>query len=245
MDIQHQTTKEEAPTKPLASTQNHTASPSIYPVTVTDEERSSTSGWRSSQYLRRRRCLIFCCGCCATITVLLGILILILSLTVFKIKDPSLTMNDIDITDFDTGLRTNNNSISANMTLNANIAIKNPNIASFKFKNSTTEFYYEGQTVGVAYVPSGEVGAYKTTHMNVTLDVLTDKAMEAATPINITGLFLGEDLNFTSYTDIAGRVNVLGIYKRNIDVTLNCSYTVEYSVTRFETKSTTCVADAA
>jgi Late embryogenesis abundant protein len=241
---QNQTTKEEKPTKPLASTQNHTSSPSIYPITITDDERGTTSGWRSSQYLRGRRGLICCCGCCATITVLLGILILILSLTIFKIKDPSVTMNYIEITDLGTDLRMNDGSISTNVTLTANISIKNPNIVSFKFKNSTTDFYYKGQTIGVAYAPNGEAEAYKTTHLNVSLDVLTDQAVEAV-PFNISGLFFGQDLNLTSYTDIAGRVNVLGIYKRNIDIILNCSYTIEYSVSAFETKSTTCVADTA
>ncbi|KAJ4780668.1 hypothetical protein LUZ62_064925 [Rhynchospora pubera] len=241
---QNQTNKEEQPTKPLTSTQNHTSSPSIYPINTIDEEHGTTSGERS-QYLRRRRCMICCCGCCATVAILLGIVILILSFTVFKIKDPSLTVNYINITSVDPGLGTNNNLVSVNLTLNANLSLKNPNIASFKFKNSTTEFFYEGQTVGVAYAPSGEVGAYKTTHMNVSLDVLTDRAVAAAGPINLTGIVVGEDLNFTSYTDIAGRVNVLGVYKRNIDVTVNCTYTVEYSVTTFDTKKITCSADAA
>lgn len=240
---QNQTTKEENPAKPLAlNQQNHTSSPSIYPITITDEESGPTSGAR---YLRRRRCMIGCCGCCVAITLLLGIVILILSFTVFKIKDPSVTINYINFTDLDAGLGTNTDPISANITLNANLAIKNPNIVSFKLKNSTTDFYYKGQTIGVAYAPSGEVGAYKTTVMNVTVDVLTDKAVKAAPALNISGLVVGQDLNLTSYTDINGRVNILGIYKRNIDVMLNCTYTVEYSVDGFESKTTTCVADTA
>ena len=62
--------------------------------------------------------------------------------------------------------------MSVNATLNADISIKNPNIASFSYDRSETEFYYREETVGVAYAPDGEVIADWTTRMNVTPDAL-------------------------------------------------------------------------
>jgi hypothetical protein len=72
-------------TRPLAI-----PSPAVHPAT-TDEAEAATTGrrWRSVQYLRRRRCALWCCGCCASTVVVLGIVALVLALTVFRVKDPS------------------------------------------------------------------------------------------------------------------------------------------------------------
>ncbi|KAJ1285279.1 hypothetical protein BS78_03G268400 [Paspalum vaginatum] len=230
--------KEEA-TKPLAI-----ASSTVHPATATDagdEEVATTRRWRSTQYLRKRRCAIWCCGCCAASVVLLGITILVLALTVFKVKDPVLTMNGVTLEGVDADLGTERHPVSVNATLTADISIKNPNVASFSFDRSETDFYYGGETVGVAYAPSGEVGADRTVRMNVTLDVLADRI---SPNVNTTDLIFGQDYNLTSYTEITGRVDVLGIYKRNLDIKMNCSITLEVGAfSAVQSKSTNCVAN--
>jgi hypothetical protein len=163
-------------TRPLA-----VASPTVHPEVThggagDEEEVATTRRWRSMQYLRKRRCAIWCCGCCATTVVLLGIVVLVLALTVFKVKDPVLTMNSVTLEGVDGDLGTEErHPVSVNATLSADISIKNPNVASFRFARSETDFYYAGETVGVAYAPDGEVGADRTVRMNVTLDVLADR----------------------------------------------------------------------
>ncbi|XP_072967165.1 late embryogenesis abundant protein At1g64065-like [Typha angustifolia] len=211
-------------------------------IAIVDEE-SGASTWRSSQYLRKRSCAFCCCGCCALFVVLVGILILILSLTVLKVKDPTLTMHSMTVDRFNVEVGNGNQLVSANVTLIADISLKNPNVASFRFGSSATEFYYGGKTVGVGYAPSGEVGADRTARMNVTVDVLTDRiAMDQNATESI--LAAGE-LNLTSYTDISGRVNVIGIYKRDIEVMANCSLTLRVSASVVQIKSTYCIANVA
>ncbi|CAL9116252.1 unnamed protein product [Musa textilis] len=223
--------KEEQQAKPLAM-----SSPSV----GADEEAATR--WRSIRYLRKRRYALRCCGCCGAAVVVLGIAILILSLTVFKVKDPTLTMNSLTLDGFNFDVGPSDDLVQLNATLVADISIKNPNVASFRFDNSTTDFYYEGKTVGVAYAPAGKVSAHRTVSMNVTVDVLTNRV---ARQMNITAdaLTSGTQLNLTSFTDINGRVNVLGVYKRDIEVTMNCSMTLEVSATHQAIQSTDCSAN--
>ncbi|XP_062206780.1 uncharacterized protein LOC133908673 [Phragmites australis] len=228
------------PMRPLAL-----PSPTVHPATTNDaadeEAAATTRRWRSMQYLRKRRCLLCCCGCCTTSVVILGIVILVLALTVFRVKDPILTMNRVTLEGVDGDLGTQQHPVSVNATLNADISIKNPNVASFRFARSETDFYYAGETVGVAYAPDGEVGADRTLRMNVTLDVLADRI---SPNVNITDLIFGQDYNLTSYTEITGRVNLLGIYKRDLDIKMNCSITLEVGAfTTVQSKTTDCVAN--
>ena len=236
------TGKEEPTTKPLA-----TASPTVHPAATDGGARdgeiaTDSKRWRSAQYLRKRRCALWCCGCCGATVVLLGIAALVLALTVFKVRDPVLTMNGVTLEGVDGDLGTAGRpAVSVNATLSADISVKNPNVASFRFGRSETDFHYAGETVGVAYAPPGEVGAGRTVRMNITLDVLADRI---SPNVNATDLIFGQDYNLTSYTEIAGRVSVLGIYKRDLDIKMNCSITLEVGAfTTVQSKSTTCVAN--
>ncbi|KAJ0959950.1 hypothetical protein J5N97_000290 [Dioscorea zingiberensis] len=221
--------------KPLALHPAMAVSPTVHPIGHSHDEEAAR-WWRSSQYLRKRRCFLWCCGCCGAFVVILGVVILVLALTLFKVKDPRLTMNSIHIDTVNFGFGDELN-LSVNATLTADISLKNPNIASFSFDNSTTEFYYEGETVGVAYAPNGRIGSHSTVRMNVTVDVLTD---QVARKVNLS--LDGNSMNLTSFTDISGRVNVWGIYKRDVEILLNCSMTVDVKISNQEVKNKVCLA---
>ncbi|KAF6991239.1 hypothetical protein CFC21_008346 [Triticum aestivum] len=210
------------PARPLAIPHPH-AHPAASDV---DEAAQTATGWRSTQYLRRkRRCLLCCGGCCVATAVIVGILILALSLTVFKVKDPRLTMNGVSLAALRAGPGTGlADPVAANATLTADVSIENPNIASFRFSPSATEVYLGGRTVSVAYVPGGRVGAHGSVRMNVTVDILGDRLSGA---VNATGLLLGQAYDLTTYTEMGGTVKVLGIYKKDLEIRMNCSVTVE------------------
>ncbi|KAM0841225.1 hypothetical protein ACQ4PT_059148 [Festuca glaucescens] len=200
--------------------------PSVYPAgSDVDETAQTAKGWRSVQYLRkRRRCLLCCGGCCVLTVVIVGLIILVLALTAFKVKDPRITMNSVSLTALTTGAGSGLfDPVATNATLTADVSIKNPNIASVRFSPSATEVYYRGQTISVAYVPAGRVGARRTARMNVTLDILGD---QLARMFNITGLVLGEEYNLTTYTEMNGTVKALGIYKKDLEMRMNCSISV-------------------
>ncbi|KAJ6811928.1 uncharacterized protein M6B38_151410 [Iris pallida] len=193
------------------------------PPIVADEEEADGPS-QPPQHLRRRRCLLLCGGCCGATVLVLGLVLLILSFTVLKVKDPTLTMNNMYVDRLAPGLGTWEHPLSLNATFTFDVSLRNPNVASFAYEDSATEFYYLGQMVGVAYAPDGEVGARRTARMNATLDVMLDRVLQTNATASVVD---GDALNLTSFTDIRGRVDVAGIYKRDIEVMLNCSMTLD------------------
>ncbi|KAK1367552.1 hypothetical protein POM88_033644 [Heracleum sosnowskyi] len=78
-----------------------------------------------------------CCGCALVVFGIVGMTMLILMLTVFKVKDPTMKLNYVTLK----GLESANlfNLLpSTNITIEADMSIKNPNAAAFKFKNAVT-----------------------------------------------------------------------------------------------------------
>jgi len=236
------------PARPLA-----VPSPTVYPA-------ASAHDARSTPYLRKRRCALCCGGCCVTTIVVIGVIILVLALTVFKVKEPRLTVNNVWLTAISAGPGTGTipapgtgtipAPVATNATLTADVSIKNPNAAAFKFSQTETDVYYRGQTVSVAYAPAGRVGAHGSVRMNVTVDLLADRL---ARVMNGTGLVFGQEYDLDTYTEINGTVNVLGIITKDIEIKLNCSLVVEvggaaaaleYGVaSTVQSKSVNCSAD--
>ncbi|KAG8067936.1 hypothetical protein GUJ93_ZPchr0005g14575 [Zizania palustris] len=206
------------PARPLAL-----PSPSVHP----EEARTAATGWRSMQRLRRRRRVLCCCGCCVTTLVIVVLVLVVLALTVFRVKDPRITMNGVWLTALRTGPDGGGGAASAvatNATLTADVSVKNPNIVAVRFSRSETDVYYEGQTISVAYVPAGEVGADRTVRMNVTLDLLGDRLMQV---LNGSGLILGQEYDLRTHTEMNATVKVLGIYKKDIELRMNCTVILE------------------
>ncbi|KAG6383978.1 hypothetical protein SASPL_156231 [Salvia splendens] len=73
-------------------------------------------------------------------------------LTIFHVKHPSLEIISVKIDGLNS-LSNNNNPM-----LVADVSIKNPNAASFKFHEAATEVYYDGTLVGEGRAAPGEAG---------------------------------------------------------------------------------------
>ncbi|XVE77212.1 hypothetical protein DITRI_Ditri13aG0043400 [Diplodiscus trichospermus] len=173
----------------------------------------------------RRKKFIKCCGCIAALIIIQAVVIIILIFTVFRVKDPSIKMNNFTITH----LELINGTIpkpGSNISLIADISVKNPNVASFKYRNTTTTLYYYGTVVGDARGPGGRARARRTMRMNITVDMITDRLL--ASP-NLTSDVNSGTLTMSSYSRIGGRVNMLNIIKKHVTVRMNCSMTVNIS----------------
>ena len=57
----------------------------------------------------------------------------------------------------------------SNISLIADVSVKNPNVASFKYRNITTNLYYYGTVVGDARGPTGRAKAHRIMRMNIML----------------------------------------------------------------------------
>jgi hypothetical protein len=188
--------------------------------------RSDEDEELSKQLKLRQRKYINCCGCVTAVFLLLAVTLLVLTFTVFHIKDPRLRMNAVTIQRLDRAALTGTPSQRANITLTADVSVKNPNVASFRYRNSTTTVYYRGEMVGEAQIPSGKAKARHTLRMNLTVDIITDRIL--AVPSLVNDLSSGA-LAMSSYTKISGRVKILNIFKKKVVVQINCTMTYNVS----------------
>lgn len=189
-----------------------------------NEENGTLSADQSKKILRRRKGVI-CCGCCAATTVIIGLIFVILALTVFKVKSPTLTINSVKVSGLDVGIGPGKANSGLNMSFISDASIKNPNAAGFKFTNSSTQLYYGGVLIGAVLSPPGNVGAKKTIHMNITIDVMADTVSRVS---RFPGDVITGQMPMTTYTDVSGKVKVLTI-KKHVEVKLNCTLTIVLS----------------
>ncbi|CAL9120979.1 uncharacterized protein LOC135650684 [Musa acuminata AAA Group] len=173
----------------------------------------------------RRRCLIYG-GSCAAVLVILTVVIGALALTVFKVKEPIMTMNSVTVQRLAIASGTPSSTaqpFAINMTVVADVSVKNPNAASVRFGASTTTLYYRAREMGVARGPPGTARAHRTFRLNVTVDVMADRIFGDA---NLFDDLAGGSIAVTTSTTVGGRVQVLGLFKHHVDVTMNCSITM-------------------
>ncbi|KAJ6701790.1 LATE EMBRYOGENESIS ABUNDANT PROTEIN [Salix koriyanagi] len=172
----------------------------------------------------RRNC-IKCCGCITAIFLILATTIVVLVLTVFQVEDPVIRMNNVSVQ----RLEFANGTLRAdvNVTLVADVSVKNPNAATFKFNNGTTTVYCGGMVVGEANTPPGKAKARRTLHMNVTVDLIPSKLL--AVPGLMSDILSVRKLNVSSNTVIGGKVRILQIIKKYIVVRVNCTVTYNFA----------------
>ncbi|XP_014515388.1 late embryogenesis abundant protein At1g64065 [Vigna radiata var. radiata] len=177
--------------------------------------------------------LIKRCACPLISLLLLAILIIVLIFTVFRVKDPVITMNGVRITKLELS-NTMTLQTRANMSLVADVSVKNPNVASFRYSNTTTSLYYRGVMVGEARGPPGRAKARRTIRMNVTIDVITDRVVSS--PDFTTDLGSGL-MTMSSFSRVPGQVKILNLFKRHVVVKMNCSTTFNISTQAIKEQS--------
>ncbi|XP_028774754.1 late embryogenesis abundant protein At1g64065-like isoform X1 [Neltuma alba] len=177
----------------------------------------------------RRRRYVQCCGCATAIVLVIVVTFLIFSFTVYNVKEPRLSLNGVTVLN-------STRSNDANMTLIADVSVKNPNVFTFRFGSSTTTLYYNGTGIGEGRTPPGKALGRKTMRLNVTVEIVTEKLME--NPSLRSGLIREKALNISSYTKVGGNVKVLNLIKRKVEVSMNC--TVVYNKTSGSTHAEAC-----
>ncbi|XP_057967535.1 late embryogenesis abundant protein At1g64065-like [Malania oleifera] len=209
------TDKEQA--KPLAAAANR--SPPV------DEEDPAVVPVHPK--IRRRRRCIKCCGCLTAVILILVVVVVILAFTVFKVKDPKMKMNSVSIQQLEVTLPSGNNPRpTINLTLVADVSVKNPNAASFKFGNTATTVFYGGTEVGQAWTPPGHARARRTLHLNVTVGVDPQKILGVG---SLGSDLIAGELTVSTVTMVGGRVKVIGIIKKHADIRMNCDITISIS----------------
>ncbi|KAL3499290.1 hypothetical protein ACH5RR_038383 [Cinchona calisaya] len=170
----------------------------------------------------RHRKYVMCCGCITALILIVVVVVCVLIFTVFGARSPKLRLNSLKIEGFDrvnwTDIRPN-----TNLTILADVSVKNPNIASFKFKNASTTLYYDGNVIGEAKMPGANAKAGRTLRLNVTMDVMLAKVLNVS---RLKADYLAGILPMSSYTRMSGRVKILSLVKMGVVLKTNCSMIV-------------------
>ncbi|XP_009334495.1 late embryogenesis abundant protein At1g64065 [Pyrus x bretschneideri] len=180
----------------------------------------------------RQRKYVHCCGCVSAVFLIIAVTAIVLGFTVFHVKDPKIKMNEVTVQRLE--LANGTLRSDTNITLLADVSVKNPNVASFKYSNATTLVYYSGTEVGEGRTPAGVAKARRTSRMNVTVDIVPRKIL--GVPGLMREVASGE-LTMTTYTRIQGKVKVVMV-KKNVVVELNC--TVRYNFSSGEIQREDC-----
>ncbi|KAL7150417.1 hypothetical protein ABFS83_05G110500 [Erythranthe nasuta] len=171
--------------------------------------------------------------------------IMVLALTVMKIKSPKIRFNAIAVESFTSNhykkfnisqrLNNGNNAgptPSINMKLLTQLTIKNTNFGQFKYDNATLAILYNGVPLGEAVIPRGRVKARKTLKFNVSFDLNSDR-------LNGNNMNLGNDINsgvlrLSSQARVNGKVHLMKIIKKNKSGNMNCDWIVNLATRMVE-----------
>uniref|UniRef100_A0A0D9WKA7 Late embryogenesis abundant protein LEA-2 subgroup domain-containing protein n=1 Tax=Leersia perrieri TaxID=77586 RepID=A0A0D9WKA7_9ORYZ len=218
-------------TKPKSTKSN-----AVFTADADVETAKPTDG--SSRLLRRA------CYVVGVIAAAAAVSMLAMSLTLLKVRDPTLSMDTVAVDRFSVRFGSRP-PLRINVTLTAGIVIRNPNYESMRFGASVTEFYVDGVEgyVGLGAAPAGDVAARGTSHVRVGMDVFVDRVGPA-----VVGevLFGRGEVGLTSHTAVDGRVSVLGgLYgRRTVHVAMRCRVVLRVSAAAVAAAgSPSCVAD--
>ncbi|GJN19521.1 hypothetical protein PR202_gb06804 [Eleusine coracana subsp. coracana] len=165
---------------------------------------------------QRLNCALLACG---VSSLLIAVGTLAVTLTVYRVRAPVMTMNAISLTD----------PSSPVLTVVADVSVRNPNAASLRYGPTETTVFYRGRAVGRAAGPPGTAPARRTVRMNVTVGVAVGELLVVGQPAG--RLFLRDVaagvVEVATRTAVRGRVAVMGgVVRRRVALEMNCTATV-------------------
>ncbi|XP_042504343.1 uncharacterized protein LOC122081337 [Macadamia integrifolia] len=164
--------------------------------------------------------------------------ILIVFFTVFKPKEPMISVNTVQLPTFSMSNGT------VNFIFSQYVSVRNPNRAVFTHYDSSLQLLYSDNQVGFMFIPAGDIDAGRTKYMSATFSVqsfpLTTAAPASTTvenveqnPTTITngfdGFKMGPTLEIESMMRMAGRVRVLRFFTHHVETRSGCRVTIAVS----------------
>ncbi|GAB2303247.1 hypothetical protein Dimus_037242 [Dionaea muscipula] len=161
----------------------------------------------TDDHCRSRRCGGICVVGSFVFTLMVVILV-ILGWTVLKVRRPVTTVNSVSLQDFQFSLGSLPQiNPKINLTLAADVSIKNPNILGMKYTNSSAYVGYRGGVVGQAPLPAGSISGGQTLPLNLTITFMADRLISNSQ--FLSDVVSNGTLPLTAYTQISGKVSIL------------------------------------
>ncbi|GMJ14739.1 hypothetical protein like AT3G54200 [Hibiscus trionum] len=186
------------------------------------EQSANSPAAMSSDLKRRHRCRNICF---ATVAVLLFIIILIVVLifTVFKPKNPVITIHSVALAHLKFSLDLTKLQVLLNATLDVDLSVKNPNKVGFKYTDSAADLNYRGQKIGEAPIPAGKISADGTAPMNLSVTIMADRFVSDS---RFFADVLSGELPMNTFAEVSGKVNFLNLFKIHAVSSASCDVIV-------------------
>ncbi|KAJ4913019.1 Late embryogenesis abundant (LEA) hydroxyproline-rich glycoprotein family [Raphanus sativus] len=166
------------------------------------------------------------CAVAAVFIVFAIIALVTVYLTVFRPRDPEISVTNVRVPSFSVA----NGSVS--FTYSQLSSVRNPNRAAFSHYDNRVQLFYYGNRIGFIFVPAGEIEPGQTKRMAADFSVESfPLAASSASRISAadfgTGLVgeesrAGSTVEIESKLEMAGRVRVLGLFTHRIAARCNC-----------------------
>ncbi|CAH9111243.1 unnamed protein product [Cuscuta europaea] len=144
-----------------------------------------------------------------------------------KVKPPKFRLRSATLHGF---VSSPNNS-SFRGTLNGTMGVKNPNFGSFKYPNSSVQFFYLGSyLVGEAHVVGSKAGIKSTKKVNFQVNLLSDHITATDHKQRLQSDLNSENLTLTVRSTLKGRVKLMfGMMKKKKSSEMDCTLTIDSS----------------
>ncbi|KAH1218774.1 Late embryogenesis abundant protein [Glycine max] len=145
------------------------------------------------------RGLKICLAVSLLLLIIFTIAIVTLFMTIFKPKNPEITVHPVGLEDFQSSFSPN---LTLNVTLGMIITIRNPNYGSFQYINSTSYVKFHDTVVAEVPIEAELVPARSQINVNTSADFMVAKLINDP---NFLSDVLGGTLNFTSTIALPGK----------------------------------------
>lgn len=168
---------------------------------------------KATRQERSSKCLVYVLAG----IVILSTSVLVFALVVMRARTPDVKLSLVTVKNLKYG---NSSFPSFNMTLAAELRIKNTNFGRFKFENTTSSVLYGGIVVGEGKLSKGRVEARESKRMNIMADLRSYRLSDAK---NLSSDMNSGMLKLSSHAQLSGRVYLLGIVKKRRTAVMSCT----------------------
>ncbi|MCD7462457.1 hypothetical protein HAX54_048566 [Datura stramonium] len=181
------------------------------------EEPSNSTQSKELRGKKRKKFLAYA----ALFTLFQIAVILFSSLYIMKVRTPKFRMHSAK---FDHLVTKNAENASFNITMNAELGVKNANFGPYNYRNSTIYFYYNSMSIGEALFSQGKAGFKSSKTFNVIVNLLSKDVLPKDSKLR-------NDLNsgtliLTSKSKLEGKVNLMFVIKKKKSTEMDCTISI-------------------
>ncbi|GMJ09611.1 hypothetical protein like AT3G05975 [Hibiscus trionum] len=168
------------------------------------------------------RGLKICCGV-IVVLVIVAIVFTILALTLFKPKNPEITVYPQGLENIGLGSGGVLNASTINSTVAMVVTVNNRNYGTFKFKNATGFINYRGDVVARVPIQQSVVPARGKFNISTVADFMVERLIMNAT---FWADVLSGSVNFSSDATLHGKVTMFKVLKIHASALSRCDLSI-------------------